>query len=152
MTMNTQRKIAAETLKCGMNRIRILKEKETADALTRNDVRGLIERGAIIKVQKKGSSRASSRKRLAQRAKGRRSGTGCIRGTRNTRMPGKAAWMTRVRALRKLFFELRKGGQLSDDDCRGIYLMIKGGIFRNKGHMLTYLKEHDMLGKRKSKK
>lgn len=152
MSMQNQRKIAAETMKCGIHRVKMLDDKQVSEALTRNDIRGLIEKGVIVKIPKHGASRAKSRKLASQKAKGRRSGPGTRHGTRNTRLPPKGAWIVKIRSLRKLLLELREGQQVGAEDYRRVYMMAKGGIFRNKKHMLSYLGERDMLISRKDAK
>ena len=69
MSSRTLRKIAADLLKSGESRIRIEQGKETEEALTREDVRGLISKGLVKKVQKKGTSKFMVRKKQKQKKK-----------------------------------------------------------------------------------
>lgn len=146
-----QKKIAAEMLKCGVSRIRVLDEKQVSEALTRGDLRNLIRKGLVIKIQKKGTSKFAVRKKKEQKKKGRRKGEGKRKGTWKARNPKKKRWMNIVRPLRKLLRELKVNGQIEQLEYKKIYLKIKGGVFRNKKHMLAYLKEHEMLKERPKK-
>ncbi len=146
--MRSQKSMAAKILKCGASRVRIDTStedarKEVGEALTREDIRNLIRKGLIRKVQKKGSSRAKARKILMQKKKGRRKGTGSRKGGRKIRK--KAAWIKVARPLRRFLRKLRDSGQIDKKDYRRLYMRVKGGMFRNKKHLLFYLKEHELL-------
>jgi len=141
----SQKRMAAEILKCGKSRIRITLGKDVEEALTREDVRNLIRKGSIKKVQKKGSSRAAARKTLAQKKKGRRKGMGSRKGRMRARMPRKKEWMTSVKTLRAVIKDLRDSGRIERKDYRLLYRRVKGGMFRNKKHIMLYIKEHELL-------
>jgi len=141
----SQKRMAAEILKCGKTRIRIKLGKEVEEALTRDDVRNLIRKGAIKKAQKKGSSRAAARKILAQKKRGRRKGMGSRKGRMRARMPRKREWMTSVKTLRTVIKDLRDSGRIERKDYRLLYRRVKGGMFRNKKHIMLYIKENELL-------
>lgn len=142
MNLTTQKRLAADILKCGLSRVRVKEAKEVEEALTREDVRGLISQGLIWKIQKKGTSRGKARLLLKQKARGRRRGSGSKKGHH---AEGKRDWVLRIRAQRRLLSELRAAKELELGEYRLIYRRAKGGMFRNKKHMLSYLKEHDLL-------
>ncbi len=139
-------------MKCGVSRVKILDAKQAEEAITRQDIRNLIRKGAIIKIQKKGTSKAYSKKLLRQKKKGRRGGLGNRKGTFGARHPKKEAWIRTVRPLRNLLKDLSENQQIEKKEGKHIYYMVKGGAFRSKGHMLTYLKDHDLIKKREIKK
>ena len=153
MDLSSQKRIAADVLKCGITRVRITADgeamKEVEEALTREDIRALVRKGLIIKVQKKGTSSAGARKIRKQKSRGRRKGTGSRKGRMGAREPGKPAWMKKVRALRALLRGLKESGSITNDVYRDFYMKVKGGMFRNKKHLLYYLKDHELLKKRK---
>ncbi len=145
MDVNAQKKLAAKVMGIGLSRVRIIDEAEVAEALTRNDIKRLIVRGSIIKIEKRGSSKKYSAYRLEQKKKGRGLGRGSRKGRKFSKKTGKERWMDRVRPLRRLLRELRDSGKISDSDYRKLYYMVKGGAFRNKNHMLYYLKGKELL-------
>jgi large subunit ribosomal protein L19e len=145
MDMASQKQIAARIMKCGVSRVRIRQSEETEDALTREDIRGLIQKGIVWKLQKKGTSKFASKVRLAQKKRGRMKGPGSRKGAKGARKPEKAIWMEKIRPLRRLLAELRESGQIAKEDYGMLYRRAKGGFFRNKKHLLYYLKENDML-------
>jgi len=151
MNVRSQKKVAAKIMKIGLSRVKISNEKEVEDAITRNDVRGLIEKGLITKAPKKGPAKAESKKRREQKGKGRRKGHGSRKGKEFAKKKEKTRWMEKIRALRKLLMELRDTGKIERSDYRRLYMMTKGGFFRNKKHMLFYLKEKEILKKTEAK-
>jgi large subunit ribosomal protein L19e len=142
-----QKRMAAKLLKCGLSRVRMTDSKEVREALTREDIRQLIKKGLIWAVQKKGTSRAFARYRLRQKKLGRRKGTGSRKGTRMD-----SNWVAKVRSLRALISQFKKEGKIDTNDYRKVYLMIKGGLFRSKKHLIAWLKEKQMLREKKWQK
>jgi large subunit ribosomal protein L19e len=141
----SQKRMAADMLKCGTTRIKVTPSKEVDEALTREDVRILIRKGMIKKIRKKGSSRAAARKILAQKKKGRRKGAGSRKGKIRARMPKKKQWMITVKTLRSVIRDLRDSGRIERSDYRKLYRRVKGGMFRNRKHIMLYIKEHELL-------
>ena len=141
MDLRLQRRIAAEILKCGKNRIWIDPNalEEISTAATKEDVRKLIEDGVIKKKPIKGISRARIKKRKMQRKKGRRRGHGSRKGRKTARMPRKRLWIIRIRAIRRRLKYLRDTGEIDRRTYRILYRKAKGGEFRSVAHLNTYL-------------
>jgi large subunit ribosomal protein L19e len=135
MTIGTVRRLAADLMNVGQNKIRINPDglKEAEGALTRIDVKGLIDKGVITKQKPQGRASTARKKR---RGRGRRKGTPLY---------AKGVWMAKVRSQRKLLRLLIESGTLKEDSKREIYGKVKSGIFRNKRAMLTYLKENKLV-------
>lgn len=147
MNVSSQKKLAAKVMKVGRSRVRVSQEKEVEEALTRNDIRRLVSRGAIRKTDKKGPSRAESKFRRSQKEKGRRKKEGSRKGEAYSKKSSKRHWIERVRPLRKMLREMRDSGRLERNDYRKLYLMVKGGGFRSKKHLLYYLKDKELIRK-----
>jgi large subunit ribosomal protein L19e len=139
MRLRTQRRLAAEILGVGENRIWMdpTRAEEISTAIRREDVKKLIKRGVIRARPKKGVSRG----RVRERGK-RRRGPGSREGATE---PQKLKWMRRVRALRKTLSDLRNRKEITPAQYRRLYRMVKGGFFRDRGHLLSYLKEQGMI-------
>ena len=137
MTAITVKRLAADILKVGQNRIRIKKgEKVRAmESLTREDVRGLIEDGAVYGIREVGPRTKPPRKKK---------GTGKRRGKKYSRKGKKEGWMERVRSQRKYLEEMLKSGEVPAEYKRKVYLKIKGGSFKGKKALRTYLIENEM--------
>ncbi|WP_457614643.1 50S ribosomal protein L19e [Methanopyrus sp.] len=149
MNLLPQRRMAAEILKCGVHRVWIDPERleEVARAQTREDIRRLIKEGAIRKKPIKGQSRVRARKRHEQRKKGRQRGPGRRKGAKEARMPRKRAWIQRIRPIRRKLRELRDSGKIDRSTYRKLYMMAKGGYFRDTSHLLAYIEENDLWKK-----
>ena len=132
MTMRTVKRLAADILNVGVNRVRVLDEKKALSAATREDVRQLIADKVIVRAPIRGRRKKEPRKRK---------GPGRRKGTPNARKPLKEQWMERVRALRKYLRALVNAGNVPKEMYRALYMKIKGNQFRGKRAFLQYLKD-----------
>ncbi len=139
MELKQVKRLAARVTGAGEKRIRIRDPEKAQQAMTGDDIRALIKQGAIEVIQKKGVSRARANKIRAQKKKGLRKGRGKRKGGTKSRTPKKEKWMKRVRALRRKLRGEKKN--LTPNAYQRLYRMIKGGFFRDKGHLELYLKE-----------
>lgn len=139
--------MASELLKCGVNRVWVdpNRSEDVSDAITRADVRVLINSGTIVARQKKGVSRGRAEFEKAQKRKGRQTGHGSRRGRKGARKPSKERWMQAIRPIRRKLKELRDTGKIDRSTYRIYYLKAKGGVFKNKSHLVSHLKSEDIL-------
>ena len=147
MNLKTQRRMASKVLKSGKERVWIDPDRiETvAEAVTREDIRKLVDSGAIKAKQKQGISKARTRKRKLQVKKGRRSGPGRRKGAKGARFSAKERWMSTIRPLRETLKELRDSDKLERAAYRKLYRMAKSGTFKSRAHLENCLKEHKLL-------
>ncbi len=141
MDLSNQRRMAADVLKCGENRVWIDPNslEEVADCITRADIRTAVDSGIIKALPKKGISKGRARHAAAQKAKGRRKGHGSRKGTSNARLSDKGVWMGTIRALRDELKTLRDEGRISPAVYRKYYLRAKGGMYRNRRNLVSHL-------------
>merc|ERR1712050_602245 len=85
---------------------------EISMANSRFNIRKLIRDGLIIRKAVKMHSRSRVRKNLDAKRKGRHTGVGKRRGTREARMPTKVLWMRRQRVLRRLLRKYRQSKKI----------------------------------------
>jgi len=142
MNLKNQRRMAAQILKCGENRVWMDPNRleDVEDSITRADVRTLISSGTIAAAPKRGISRGRARHIASQKAKGRRKGQGSRKGTANARRPAKKDWEQTIRALRRRLKEHRDGGRIPKKIYRNYYMKAKGGVFRSVSHLDSHLK------------
>jgi large subunit ribosomal protein L19e len=131
-------------LGCGENRVWIDPDpdnmKQVAECITRNDIRTAINWGLIKAKQKNGISSARKKKTAAQKKKGRQRGPGSRKGGKYARTPRKREWIRQIRPIRDKLKELREDGVIDTRVYRTFYRQAKGGMFKNKGHLITQLK------------
>ncbi|MEM1513836.1 MAG: 50S ribosomal protein L19e [Candidatus Thermoplasmatota archaeon] len=141
MNLRYQRRIAADLLKCGENRVWMDPEKieEIKKAVTRRDIENLINMGLIKKKMEKGISRGRTRKRILQKKKGRRKGHGSRKGKAGARLSSKERWIKTIRPIRAYLRELRDKGIINEKTYRLYYRRAKGGQFKNKAHLKLHL-------------
>jgi len=147
MDLRTQRRLAAQLLKCGENRVWMDPEQieEIDKAVTRRDIENLIKQGLIKARPKKGNSRGRIRKRMAQKAKGRRRGHGSRKGKATARLPRKRRWIQTIRPIRAYLRELREKGLIDRRTFRLYYMRAKGGQFKSKAHMRLHMEMEGVL-------
>ncbi|HIP89165.1 MAG TPA: 50S ribosomal protein L19e [Thermococcus paralvinellae] len=145
--MRMQRRIAAEILKCGENRIWIDPEKieDVKSAITREDIKRLIKDGVIKKKPIKGQSTYRAKIRHEQRKKGRHRGPGSRKGKKTARMGKKERWIATIRALRKELRKLKAEKKIDVHTYRRLYIRAKGGQFKNKHQLYLFLEEKGIL-------
>ncbi len=138
-----QKRIAAEVMKVGKGRVWIDPEasEDVTGAITREDIRGLVEEGIIKKKQKKGVSRGRARERAIKKAQGRRKGQGSRKGAKGARRGKKRLWMTKIRGLRRRLKELRDiEHNIDRTTYRKLYNKAKAGEIRNIAHLNDLIK------------
>lgn len=147
MNLSTQRRMAASILKVGSGRVWFDSEEleDIDEAVTRADIRGLINDKVIQARQKKGTSRVRANFRMSQKAKGRQSGHGTRKGAKGARLPKKRRWISTIRPIRRTLAELRDSKKIDTPTYRKLYGMSKGGIFRSKAHLNTYIEEKKLI-------
>lgn len=152
MNVRSQKKLAAKIMKVGLSRTKVSSEKELEEAITRNDIKRLIVKGVVRKIEKKGPCKKESKSRRKQKRKGRRAKEGSRKGKAYSKKSSKTHWVEKVRPLRKLLRELRDSGKIKRNDYRKLYSMVKGGAFRSKKHLLYHLKEKELIKRKKGVK
>lgn len=151
--VSNQRRLAADIMKCGNDKVWIdpTKLSDVAQAITRADVRRLVQKGYIRRARTSLQSRGRWRVLRQKKLEGRRGGPGSRKGARFAGTTKKREWIKTVRVLRVRLRELRDVGALEERTYRHLYRMIKAGAFRSSSHLNLYVREKGLL-KRQEKK
>jgi len=123
MNLKPQRRMAAEILKCGENRVYFdpYLIEDISLAITREDIRNLIKQGIIQKKYKQGISNYRKKVHHERKKKGRARGLGKRKGTKHARSPKKKNWIKRIRPLRRELKKLRDRKQITAANYRKLY-------------------------------
>ena len=141
--LKSQKRMAADILGVGKNRVWIdpNRVEDVSVAIMKDDIRELIEEGAIQKKDVEGQSRGRTREKQKQKKKGRGKGHGKRQGKKHSKISKKEKWMTKIRAQRKKLKELRDEGQITSSRYRELYKKSKGGEIRDLKHLMSLVEE-----------
>jgi len=142
--LSAQKRMAADVLDVGEGRVWFDPEAqgEIAEAITRDDIRDLVDQGTIRVTEAASNSRGRARERAAKRDYGHRTGAGSRKGTAGAREDRKEDWTSRIRAQRRRLRELRDDGTLEPGQYRELYNKASGGEFDSVDRLETYVRNN----------
>lgn len=145
--MKLQKRLAGLVMKCSPRRIRFREAEldKIKEAITRFDVKKLVNRGLIVRAPITGTARAKTKLRKAQKRKGRGRGTGTRKGRKSARTRPKEAWMAKVRVQRALLKRLLERNHITKETYKNLYRKVKGGYFRSSRHIKFYLEDQNLF-------
>jgi len=148
--MMLQKRLAAKVMKCSPQRIILPPENlvEIKEAITKFDIRRLINKGIITRAPIQGIAKFRTRHAMAQKRKNRRTGQGSRKGSANARADDKLQWMRLVRAQRDLLKRIRDHKLITQETFNTMYSKSKGGFFRSIRHLKLFLQEQDLFVKK----
>ncbi len=143
MNLRAQRRIAAEILKVGKNRVRIDPDRDddVSMAITRDDIKTLIHEKGITARYDQGVSRSRAKILHEKKKRGKRRGPGSRKGKKTTYNPKKKAWIRRIRPQRAYLRRLRSRRIITTSNYRKLYRWASSGMFRNVAHLEFFIKD-----------
>lgn len=146
MNLTSQRKLAASVLDCGVYRVWIDPERadEVSMAITREEIRGLINSKAIKVLPENSQSRGRARILAEKKKKGRRVGSGSKKGKKYSVVSRKTRWINRIRAQRKHLTSLRERRVITVTTYRSLYRKAKGGEFRSVAELERFINDNNL--------
>lgn len=148
--LKSQRRLAAQILKVGQNRVWIDPERmdDVEGAITREEVKKLIHEKVIVSLPEKGVSRSRAKVVREKKRIGRRKGAGSRTGSPRAKITKKEAWMSKIRCLRRNLRELKASRVITEHTYRKLYGIAGSGKFESVAEMERYLKTNDLWRKR----
>jgi large subunit ribosomal protein L19e len=148
--LTSQRRLAAQILKVGQNRVWINPERidDVEGAITREEVKRLIHEKVIMSSPEKGVSRSRAKVIREKKRVGRRKGAGSRTGSPRAKVSKKEAWMSKIRCLRKKLRELKASRVITESTYRKLYGIAGSGKFESVAELERYLKANELWRKR----
>ena len=115
---------------------------DIAEAITREDIRELVDDGVIRAQAPSGNSRGRARERNEKRSYGHGTGAGSRKGKAGARQNPKQDWQSRIRAQRAHLRELRDEGELDPSTYRDLYDKAGGGEFDSVADLQRYIDDN----------
>jgi large subunit ribosomal protein L19e len=142
--LSAQKRLASEVLDVGKNKIWFDPDAQgdIAEAITREDIRELVDDGIIRAGEPSGNSRGRARERQRKRSYGHQTGPGSRKGKAGGREDRKENWQSRIRAQREYLRELR-GDELTRSAYRDLYDKAGGGEFDSVADLQRYIDDNN---------
>ncbi len=143
MNLRSKKQLAANTFGVGKSRIMFVNERieEIKEAITKQDMRNLLQDGAIIIKEVKGRSKNVGKKKKRKFSKRRKNV--------NTR---KKDYVILTRKLRKLISDRKKKGEINKEEEKKLRNRIRNKMFKSKAHLKEYMGGIESEKKPKKKK
>jgi len=150
MKLSLQKRLAAQVMKGSLDRVWFdpAHLEEIKDAITKDDIRGLITQGIIKEKTAQFQSRFRARKIQAQKRKGLRTGQGSRKGLASARGGKKETWVAKVRVQREFVKHLLEREVITKETYNDFYRKVKGGFFRSTRHIKLYLNDNNLALKK----
>ena len=142
VNIKKKRELFARILGVGSNRIRFEPDRleDVGDSITRENIRSLVNSGAIWTVQRKGTSRGRSvAKKSVWKIHGK--GPGSKKGKKTARVGKKAVYVVRVRSMRYHLSVLKDRKDINNEAYWNLYKKVNGGQVRSLAHLRDLVKE-----------
>jgi large subunit ribosomal protein L19e len=149
VNLKAKKRLVSRVVGVGVHRVKFDSDHldDIADAITRDNIRGLITANTIKIKKIVGTSRGRAQAKRVQKKK-RGTTQGSKKGRKGARAPRKDAHMIKVRALRYRLKIAKDRKEITNPEFWSLYKMIGGNTIRNSAHLRSLIEE--IISKRKS--
>lgn len=142
VNLRAKKRLVSRVAGVGKARIKFDTEREDdiADAITRDNIRGLITAGAITIKPAGGTSRGRSKVKKIQKKK-RGATPGSKKGRKGARVGKKQVYVKKVRSLRYRLKVAKDRKEITNPEFWSIYRKVGGNTVRNSAHLRTIIEE-----------
>jgi large subunit ribosomal protein L19e len=142
VNLKAKKRLVSRVAGVGLSRIKFDSEKsdEIADAITRDNIRGLITAGIVTIKPAGGTSRGRSKFKKMQKKK-RGATTGSKKGRKGARVGKKEVYVKKVRALRYRLHVAKDRKEITNPEFWSLYRKVGGNTVRNIAHLRTLIEE-----------
>lgn len=136
INLRAKKRLVSRVTGYGIHRITFNPDnlEDIADAITRQDVRGLITANKITIKKVRGTSRGRAHNKRLQRKK-RGAKAGSKQGRRGARMGKKEVYVKKIRALRYLLKVAKDRSEIDNREFWSLYRKVGGNTVRSKAHL-----------------
>ncbi len=142
VNLKAKKRLAARVMGIGVHRVRFSEDhlEDIANAITRDEIRSLITANTITVKPFTGTSRGRANAKKAQRNK-RGTTQGSKQGRKGARVGKKAAYVAKVRSLRRLLKIAKIRDDITNSEFWTLYKKVGGNTVRNKAHLRALMAE-----------
>jgi len=142
VNLRAKKRLVARIKGVGVHRIRFDSEylDEVTDAITRDNIRGLITAKKITITTISGTSRGRAKLKKIQKRK-RGTTQGSKKGKKGVRVGKKQVYVKKVRALRYRLKIAKDRKDITNKEFWQLYKKIGGNTIRNKAHLRALMEE-----------
>ncbi len=142
VNLKAKKRLASRVIGVGIHRIKFDTDHldDIADAITRDNIRGLITANTIKIKLFKGTSRGRAKLKKIQRKK-RGTTAGSKKGRKGARIGKKQVYVKKIRALRYLLKVYKDRKEINNQQFWELYKKVGGNIVRNRAHLHSLVKE-----------
>ncbi len=142
VNLRAKKRLVSRVTGVGIHRIRFDNDhlEDIADAITRENVRGLITANTITFKPIVGTSRGRAHQKKLQKTK-RGKKAGSKQGRKGARVGKKQVYVKKIRSLRYLLGVAKDRGELPNEEFWKLYKMARGNTIRNKAHLRSLMAE-----------
>ncbi len=136
VNLSAKKRLAARVTGYGIHRITFSPDhlEDIADAITRQDMRGLVTANKITIKKVQGTSRGRAHlKHLQKKKRGTKAGS--KHGRKGARMGKKETYVKKVRSLRYLLGVAKDRSDIDNKEFWSLYKKVRGNTVRNKAHL-----------------